>query len=582
MILRFWVCVVFATLLVLPAVAQAVEDEMGVYERNNERIAQAMVEKVIQAFSTDRYNTFDMMADPENPLFQDGNVYSFIMNADGTFLTHTAAPSLIGTSMCDLNNMESRGMGDFVWNGGSSYGQWVSHLCTYPEYLGPIKTWIRSGWGHHFGASIHIEEDNRLEIHMTERDRERQAMAQAMVEKTITSFMNNPEQTVSMIHDPNNRLFYNEELFVEIIHNNSTIIAHGGVPVLAGSSIDTLNDYQGANLGDIYEEGESVYGRWIEYQWEDPRQSTGDNLKLTWTKKSGDHIFAVGIYPEDPENDQYDMYSVHDATRKNAAVEMTQMAIQTYGEDVEWATTLIHALDPLFHDAELSIVIAGPNGRVVAHGGSPNIVGAHIKDVEYSSGVTLEDIFKKGSPYGNWVEHMGIHPESGRVVIQNTLVTYAGGHTFAVGTYPEYKIDLWPGLTQEEMVQMQVAQNMVERTAEEFFVHPQATLAAIHDSKNSPFKEDDLFVVVIHTNGTIVGHGYDKWIVGTDIDNLLDSRGTNIGNIIWDNTSAYGMWVEYYWPKPTDISGEGNPQLVWYKLYGDYLFGAGIYPESLR
>ena len=586
MIFSFHAWAALAILLTLPTAALAIEDEVGSYEANGERVAQAMVEEAMRAFEANRGNALSMMADPANPLFSDYNVYAFLVDGDGTFLTHTASPALVGTSAHDIADASGASLGNLLEDGSSPYGGWVSHSDPYPgsEYGGPIKTWIKAGWGYHFGASIHLNEDARKEIHMTERDRERQAVARAMAEEAIDAFQRNPDLAVSMIHNAYNALFHDAELFAIIIHENGTVVAHGDSPRLAGSDIDTLEDYQNANLGDVYGEVESVYGRWVEYQWPDPRsQSGGDELKFTWVKKSGEHKFAVGMYPEDPDTDDYDVYSIHDASRKDAAAEMIRATVRAFGEDVEEGVSLIHdGNDPRFSDSELYPIVSGPDGVVVAHGGSPEEAGSNIGDVEYGSGVALRDVFEKGSPYGSWVEHRGTHPESGRGVTQNTLVKYGGGYTFAVGTYPEYNVDLWPDVTREEKERMQTAQAMVARAAEAFAESPRATLAAVHDTADDLFRDGELFTVIIHTNGTILGHGYNPNIAGTDINNLRDSRGTPIGNIILDSASAYGMWVEYYWPNPVSASGDGEPQLAWYRMYGECLFGVGTYPASLN
>ena len=257
-----------------------------------------------------------------------------------------------------------------------------------------------TAWGYIFGAAIYHDADSGTEIYLTERDRERQDAAKEMAEQAIRTFLRDPDLAVSLIHDPGDTLFRDGELYTMIVHLNGTIVAHGDEPRLVGTDIDTLEDTLGANLGDIFEENDSAYGRWADYYWPDPRAVSDDGeLTLAWIKASGDHMFAVGVYPEDPDTDRDDAPSHHDASRKDAAREMTQTAIRMFGQDPERAASLIHDGDNrLFHDAELYPIVADQSGIVVAHGNAPHAAGTHISDVEYGSGTTLDAVFRAGSP----------------------------------------------------------------------------------------------------------------------------------------------------------------------------------------
>ena len=581
-----WTVCALAVLLALPALtAHADEGDLNVFEENRQDVAQAMVAQAIQVFEVDGEAAISMMRDPENPLFHDGNVYVFLVDRGGTFLAHAAAPDLIGTSVHGLTDPAGVELGALFESSGSPHGGWALYAGAYPDsgHEGPIKAWLVTAWGYIFGAAIHHDADSRTEIYLTERDRERQDAAKEMAEQAIGTFLRDPDLAVSLIHDPRDTLFHDGELYTMIVHLNGTIVAHGDAPRLAGTDIDTLEDTLGANLGDIFEENVSAYGRWADYYWPDPRAVSDDGeLTLAWIKTSGDHMFAVGIYPEDPDTDRDDAPSHHDASRKDAAREMTQTAIRMFGQDPERAASLIHDGDNrLFHDAELYPIVADQSGTVVAHGNAPDAAGTRISDVEYGSGTTLDVVFRSGSPYGNWVEHGGTHPESGASALQRTLVTYSGGYTFAVGTYPQYQTDLYPDLTQQEMERLRAAQRMVETAAASFSADPESTISAIHSLSDGPFRDRELFVVVINLNGTVVAHGYNSNIVGIDIEYLSDTRGANIGDLIEENLSVYGRWIEYHWINPVSNSGAGEPKLSWYRVYGDYIFGAGTYPASL-
>ena len=578
-----WVACTLAILLALPALAaQADVDYLNIYEENRQRVAQAMVENAMDAFELDKEGAISMMLNPDNPLFHDGNVHAFLVDSEGTFVTYAAMPDLIGVSIHNITDAAGTSMGDMFQSSSTPYGGWALYEGD-PDWgwAGPIKAWLVTGWGYTFGAAIHLDANPGTDIYLTERDRERRDMAQAMVEQAIETFSLYPDIAISMIHDPDNMLFHDAELFTAIIHSNNTVIAHGDSPRLAGTDMETIEDTSGANLWDILEENSSVYGRWVEYYWPDPRTTSDDGeMKLTWVKTSGDHMFAAGIYPEDPDIDHDDRLSHHDASRKDTATQMMEQVTRMFAHDPERTISLIHGGGSLlFHDAGIYPIVVDHNGVVVAHGSDPNIAGTSADMISYVDS-TLGDVLVYGSPYGNWVKHGALHPTSHEYILQNTLVKYHGGHTFAVGTYPQYVVDLYPDLTIAERERMAAAQNMVEQAAESFVDDPGATISAIHSISDHLFRDKELFVTIIHRNGTVVAHGYDPEIVGTDIEYLRDSRGTNIGDILERNTSVYGRWVEYHWPHPVSAS-ENEPTLVWYKLFGEHMFSAGTYPESI-
>ena len=233
-----WTVCALAVLLALPALAaHADEEDLNVFEENRQDVAQAMVEQAIQVRSRKTGEAaISMMRDPENPLFRDGSVYAFLVDGEGTFLAHAAAPGLIGTSMHGLTDPEGIELGALFEYSGSPHGGWALYAGAYPDsgHEGPIKAWLVTAWGHIFGAAIHHDADSRTEIYLTERERERQDAAKEMAEKAIRTFSRDPDLAVSLIHDPDDTLFHDGELYAMVVHRNGTIVADGYAPRLGG------------------------------------------------------------------------------------------------------------------------------------------------------------------------------------------------------------------------------------------------------------------------------------------------------------------------------------------------------------
>ncbi len=100
------------------------------------------------------------------------------------------------------------------------------------------------------------------------------------------------------------------------------------------------------------------------------------------------------------------------------------------------------------------------------------------------------------------------------------------------------------------------------------------TFAAIQDPKGG-FVDRDLYVFVFGPKRTIVAHGGDPALVGTDADSLVGGGGVHFGTKFMDETTSTGSWIDYKWNDPA--SGKVLPKSSWVVRHDGYVFGAGIY-----
>jgi cytochrome c len=98
--------------------------------------------------------------------------------------------------------------------------------------------------------------------------------------------------------------------------------------------------------------------------------------------------------------------------------------------------------------------------------------------------------------------------------------------------------------------------------------------AAIQDPKGG-FVDRDLYVFVFGPKRTIVAHGGDPALVGTDADSLVGGGGVHFGTKFMDESTATGSWIDYKWKDPA--SGKVLPKSSWVVRHDGYIFGAGIY-----
>jgi cytochrome c len=103
--------------------------------------------------------------------------------------------------------------------------------------------------------------------------------------------------------------------------------------------------------------------------------------------------------------------------------------------------------------------------------------------------------------------------------------------------------------------------------------------AAIQDPKGG-FVDRDLYVFVFGPKRTIVAHGGDPALVGTDADSLVGGGGVHFGTKFMDESTATGSWIDYKWKDPA--SGKVLPKSSWVVRHDGYIFGAGIYKPGKR
>ena len=86
----------------------------------------------------------------------------------------------------------------------------------------------------------------------------------------------------------------------------------------------------------------------------------------------------------------------------------------------------------------------------------------------------------------------------------------------------------------------------------------------------------ELYVYVIRdSDGTIVAHGENKSLVGTNSDSIGFIDGENLGDVIHDLATENGAWIQYTAKNP--VNRELLTESAWVKKHDGYIFGSGIF-----
>ena len=124
------------------------------------------------------------------------------------------------------------------------------------------------------------------------------------------------------------------------------------------------------------------------------------------------------------------------------------------------------------------------------------------------------------------------------------------------------------------------AEAMVEKTLAALREHgKEDTYAKVSDPNDTEFHDRDLYVFIITLDGkgTFVAHGAKPVLIGRDLIDLKDTKGSPLVRNFVKMVEDHGEgWVDYVWPNPITKKNEEKSSFV--KKFDDDVFvGVGIY-----
>ena len=107
-------------------------------------------------------------------------------------------------------------------------------------------------------------------------------------------------------------------------------------------------------------------------------------------------------------------------------------------------------------------------------------------------------------------------------------------------------------------------------------LYDQRGLAAVQEHYNSAESHvGEWYLFAVDENDIYVLHGLLPRLIGTDIKNVTDSTGYELGKDIAKATEE-GRWIEYLWPHPVTLTEV--PKVAFARRHDGYVFASGYYP----
>lgn len=252
----------------------------------------------------------------------------------------------------------------------------------------------------------------------------------------------------------------------------------------------------------------------------------------------------------------------YDPEKRRIAQAMVDQAITAFALDVDSTVAAIgDAGSMLYRDGELFVIVADEDMAVVAHGDSPEAVGVGLYNLTDPADSYLAELWDSiRNPYGTWAEYEYVNPDTGESEKRLVWAKARSGYLFAVGMSPGMQpMDLECEFTIDAPHRQLFAQNVVDRAIVDFGIDPPSTLKAVINQSDATYADTELFV--LSRDMVILAHRTLPGAVGFDMTE------SPIGQLIQNNSSPYGKWVQY------DLGAEVGKRHTWVKYDSGYTFG---------
>ncbi len=223
-------------------------------------------------------------------------------------------------------------------------------------------------------------------------------------------------------------------------------------------------------------------------------------------------------------------------------------------------------------DGEFYLFLIGADDIYLAHPILPHLKGTDIKDVTDSRGYALGVEIAKATEDGHWVDYLWPNPVTRIEEPKSAWVVRRDGMIFASGYYtpdPNAAPPAWRDADPREYTV-----TYVEKAIERYDQYGLEALQSYYNSVGS--FEGQWYLFATDANDIYVLHPLFSHLIGTDIKNVTDSSGFELGKEIAKATEE-GHWVEYLWPHPFTL--QEVPKVAYVARHKGLLFASGYYPE---
>ncbi len=267
--------------------------------------------------------------------------------------------------------------------------------------------------------------------------------------------------------------------------------------------------------------------------------------------------------------------STHAVLRKNlaeATKDYVERAISFFDrEGLDATIARYNSRESL--EGQFYLFLIGADDNYLVHPIFPHLKDTDIKNVVGSDGYELGKEIARATAEGHWVDYLWPHPISGLEEPKSSWAIRHAGLIFASGYYTpdeDAEAPVWQNADPHEytVTYVQNAIERYERVGLQAFKHYYQSVASF---------EGQWYLFVTNADDIYIVHSLLPHLLGTDIKQVVDSTGYELGKEI-ANATAEGHWIEYLWPHPFTL--QDAPKIAYAVRHDNLIFASGYYPLS--
>ena len=288
---------------------------------------------------------------------------------------------------------------------------------------------------------------------------------------------------------------------------------------------------------------------------------------LVWEKATnhtaftdGYHTWVVGPYglQQRLNTERFDWEPPAASTDARALTRAYVEAAIAYYEQHGLEATLAYYNSPESIEGERGMIILRAGDQtLLAHGEFPRFIGA---STYFAPDTPLGANYAQATPEGHWYRNFDLDATAGQQVPLLSLAILHDGLIFASGH----------AIVREDLADFTL--DYVQKAIAFYDREGLAATIGYYGSRESV--DEQFYLFLIGADDLYLAHPIFPHLIGTDIKDVKDSAGYELGKEIAQATAA-GHWVDYLWPNP--VSGIEEPKSAWVIRHDGLIFASGYY-----
>lgn len=349
--------------------------------------------------------------------------------------------------------------------------------------------------------------------------------------------------------------FRQGEVYLFILDKKGVFLAHGQEPQVVWKNMYNDKDGRGSFfVRDILNTAKAG-GGWVSYEWRDASKVT----YVQPVNKDGDmYVIGAGYYPH---------------SKKDAVITLVKGAVEVVKEDLKAGKPIEQAFSTISYPlgrfvlGDLYLYALNFEGKIVAHGDRPGLIGSNTWDYRDADGKLVnQEIVQKleTSADGVWIDYQSKGTLK-RAYAEKVVDENEKAYFIACGYYPN--------------ADRRSAENLAKRAFQ--YMKGQGLSDAVKvfsGAHDNTYRFGDQYVVVYDKKGKCIAHGSNIDLIGQNHFMKKDDAGRYIVQDMILEAESGGGWVDF--KKQNSFESVYVEEI---KLgIGNFVIGVGTYPVSKR